>query len=178
MVTVALLLQIMDWVGSLDSSRDLQPIYAKNFVNRLHLVHHACVEIFDVMVFCVYGVYGVRSKQGLNKLRSTQHAGTMPWWCRKQIMALNDLFPINSVGARHITWNTSSSFLSFWNKNTSSSSALKMGGLCSLNILFLLLICDTSGFGNRDRWRSFVDSSVVVVSMYARLFCFVISLPS
>ena len=38
MVTVALLLQIIDWVGSLDSSRDLQPIYAKSFVNRLHLV--------------------------------------------------------------------------------------------------------------------------------------------
>ena len=38
MVTVASLLQIMNWVGSLDSSRDLQPIYAKSSVNRLHLV--------------------------------------------------------------------------------------------------------------------------------------------
>ena len=38
MVTVASLLQIIDWVGSLDSSRDLQPIHAKSFVNRLHLV--------------------------------------------------------------------------------------------------------------------------------------------
>ena len=28
----------MDYVGSLDSSRDLQPICAKSFVNRLHLV--------------------------------------------------------------------------------------------------------------------------------------------
>ena len=50
MITVALLLQIMD-VGSLDSSRDLQPIYAKSFVNRFHLVLHVCVETFDVMFF-------------------------------------------------------------------------------------------------------------------------------
>ena len=28
----------MDFVGSLDSSRDLQPICAKSFINRLHLV--------------------------------------------------------------------------------------------------------------------------------------------
>jgi len=38
MVAVALLLQIMDLVDSLHSSRDLQPIYAKSSVNRLHLV--------------------------------------------------------------------------------------------------------------------------------------------
>ena len=55
----------MDYVGSLDSSRDLQPIHAKSFVNSLHLVLHACVETFDVTFFCVYGVYGVRTKQGL-----------------------------------------------------------------------------------------------------------------
>ena len=35
----------------LDSSRDLQPIYAKSFVNRLYLVLYTFVEIFDVMVF-------------------------------------------------------------------------------------------------------------------------------
>ena len=35
MVTVASMLQIMD---SLDSSRDLQPIHAKSFVNKLYLV--------------------------------------------------------------------------------------------------------------------------------------------
>jgi len=29
-------------------SRDLQPIHTKNFVNRLHLVLHICVKIFDV----------------------------------------------------------------------------------------------------------------------------------
>ena len=51
MVIVPLLLQIIDYVGSLDSSRDLQPIHAKNFVNRLHLVFHACVETFDVTFF-------------------------------------------------------------------------------------------------------------------------------
>ena len=38
MITVASLLQIIDSVGSLDSSRDLQPTHAKSFVNRLHLV--------------------------------------------------------------------------------------------------------------------------------------------
>ena len=38
MVTVASLLQIMNYVGSLDSPRDLQPIHAKSFINRLHLV--------------------------------------------------------------------------------------------------------------------------------------------
>ena len=57
MVTVASLLQIMDYVGSLDSSHDLQPIYAKSFVNKLHLVLHTCIEIFDVTFFCVYEVY-------------------------------------------------------------------------------------------------------------------------
>ena len=36
--TVASLLQIIDQVGSLDSSCDLQPIRAKNFVNRFNLV--------------------------------------------------------------------------------------------------------------------------------------------
>ena len=36
--TVASLLQIMNYVGSLDSSRDLQPIHVKSFINRLHLV--------------------------------------------------------------------------------------------------------------------------------------------
>ena len=51
MVIVASLLQIMDYVGSLDSSRDLQPIHAKKFINRLHLVFYTCIEIFDVMFF-------------------------------------------------------------------------------------------------------------------------------
>ena len=51
MVTVVSLLQIMDQVGLLDSSRDLQPIYVKSFVNRLHLVLHACVQTFDVTFF-------------------------------------------------------------------------------------------------------------------------------
>ena len=59
MVIVASLLQIMDYVGSLDSSRDLQPIHAKSFINRLHLIIHTCVETFDVMFFCVYEVYEV-----------------------------------------------------------------------------------------------------------------------
>ena len=51
----------MDEVGSLDSSRDLQPIRAKNFINRLHLVLHACVQIFDVIFF------GVKIWNGLSK---------------------------------------------------------------------------------------------------------------
>jgi hypothetical protein len=45
---------------SRDESND-----AKSFVNRLHLVLHACVKIFDVTFFYVYGVYGVGTKQDL-----------------------------------------------------------------------------------------------------------------
>ena len=52
--TVASLLQIMDQVGSLDSSCDLQPIRAKNFLNRLHLVFYACVQTCDVMVLAKF----------------------------------------------------------------------------------------------------------------------------
>ena len=37
-LTVASLLQTMDEVGSLDSSRDLQPIRAKKIVNRFYLI--------------------------------------------------------------------------------------------------------------------------------------------
>ena len=59
MVTVASQLQIMDYVGSLDSSHDLPPIHAKSFINRLHLVLHTCVETFDVMFFLRLRVYGV-----------------------------------------------------------------------------------------------------------------------
>ena len=51
MVTVASLLQIIDKVVSLDSSRDLQSIHTKIFVNRLHLLLYICVKIFDVMFF-------------------------------------------------------------------------------------------------------------------------------
>ena len=39
----------MDEVGSLDSSRDLQSIRTKSFINKLYLVLHAYVQIFDVM---------------------------------------------------------------------------------------------------------------------------------
>ena len=59
MVTVASMLQIMDQVGSLDSSRDLQSIHAKNFVNRLHLVLQISkipLQNFVFLCFCVYGV--------------------------------------------------------------------------------------------------------------------------
>jgi hypothetical protein len=45
---------------------EVRLLYAKSFVNRLHLVLYACVETFDVTVFfCVYGIYGVEIKQGL-----------------------------------------------------------------------------------------------------------------
>ena len=54
-------------VGSLDSSRNLQAIHVKSFINRLHLVFHVCVETFDVTFFYVYGIYGVRTKQALQK---------------------------------------------------------------------------------------------------------------
>ena len=51
MITVASLLQIMTQVGSLDLSRDLQPIRAKKIINKPHLVLYTCVQIFDVMFF-------------------------------------------------------------------------------------------------------------------------------
>ena len=44
-------LQIMNELDSLDSYRDLQPIRVKNFINRPHLVLHACVKICDVIFF-------------------------------------------------------------------------------------------------------------------------------
>jgi hypothetical protein len=65
MVTVASLLQNMDYVGSLDSSRDLQSIHAKNFVNRLHLVLQIGKipsKILRLRLFCVYGVGAVNAK--------------------------------------------------------------------------------------------------------------------
>ena len=59
MVTVASLLQIIYYIGSLDSSRDLQPIHEeKKFVNKFHLVLHTYVKIFDVTFFCVHGFTG------------------------------------------------------------------------------------------------------------------------
>ena len=67
MVIVASLLQIIDQVDSLDSSRDLQPIHAKNFVNTLHLVLHTCVETFDVIFFLYLRGLWVVTKQGLYK---------------------------------------------------------------------------------------------------------------
>ena len=54
MVTVALLLQIMDQVSSLNSSRDLPPIHAKIFMNRLYLVLYVYVETFDVTFFFAF----------------------------------------------------------------------------------------------------------------------------
>ena len=64
----------MDQVVSLDSSRDLQLIHAKNFINRLHLVLHTCVETFDVIFFLRLRIYGVRTKRSL-----CQSAGRPQW---------------------------------------------------------------------------------------------------
>jgi hypothetical protein len=58
MVTVVSLLQIVDYVGLLDSSCDLQPIHTKSFVNRLHLVlqiSKISLKILRLRIFCVYG---------------------------------------------------------------------------------------------------------------------------
>ena len=55
------------------NTEGVQLIHAKCFVNRIHLVLHACVETFDVTFFCIYGVYEVYevgSKQGHSDLRS------------------------------------------------------------------------------------------------------------
>ena len=42
------MLQIMDEIGSLDSSRDLQPIRIKSFVNKFYLILYACVQTFGM----------------------------------------------------------------------------------------------------------------------------------
>jgi hypothetical protein len=55
----------MDQVGSLNSSRDLQPIHAKNFVNRLHFVLQISKIPSQNFAFLCFCVYGVRTKQGL-----------------------------------------------------------------------------------------------------------------
>ena len=53
--------------GSGPPGRDTdKPIYAKSFINRLHLVLHACVETFDVTIFLRLWVYGVGTKQDLS----------------------------------------------------------------------------------------------------------------
>ena len=51
----------MDSVGSLDSSRDLQLIYTKSFVNRLHLV----LQISKILRFLHFCVYVVGTKHDL-----------------------------------------------------------------------------------------------------------------
>ena len=57
MVIAASQLQIIDSVGLLDSSRDLQSIHVKNFVNKFYLVLYACVKIFDVIFFVFTGLW-------------------------------------------------------------------------------------------------------------------------
>ena len=66
-------------------SCDLQPIHAKSFINRLHLVFHAFVEIFDVTFFsCLQGLNRpknhcvgrvVRSDQGTHLIVLSGPAG-------------------------------------------------------------------------------------------------------
>ena len=44
---------IMNYLDLLDSSRDLQSIRAKKFINIFYLIVHACVQTFDVTFFSV-----------------------------------------------------------------------------------------------------------------------------
>ena len=58
----------------MDSSRDLQPIHAKSFINRLHLVLYAYVKIFDVMFFFAFTGFTVKNlKQGLRYSDPERH---------------------------------------------------------------------------------------------------------
>ena len=50
----------------------------KSFINRLHLVLYACVKIFDVTFFCVYGVYGVGDKHAQVSTIRLQATATGP----------------------------------------------------------------------------------------------------
>ena len=72
MVTVTSLLQIMVYVGSLDSSRDLQLIHTKKFVNKLYLILYACVEILDV-TFVFFLFTGFTGPDHLNAWESVGH---------------------------------------------------------------------------------------------------------
>ena len=51
----------MDWLASLDSSRDLQPICAKNFINKLHLV----LQIDKILSQFFLRLHLPRTKHGL-----------------------------------------------------------------------------------------------------------------
>ena len=75
-------------------SRDLQPIYAKSFINRLHLVLHACIETFDVTFFCVYGVYGVGTNQGQTHRKKKENRMTS-WYIHSAGECYPHLFAIN-----------------------------------------------------------------------------------
>ena len=79
MVTVASLLQIMDYVDSLDLSRDLQLIHTKSFINKLYLVLNTCVEIFDAMLFFTFKerVYGSGNPFPLKKKCRSCHTLTL-----------------------------------------------------------------------------------------------------
>ena len=75
MIIVALLLQNHGLRSLLDSSRDLQLILAKSFVNRFYLILHLCVQIFDVMFLGVN--FMVLNKVALNICYLTTHN----LWC-------------------------------------------------------------------------------------------------
>ena len=78
MVTVASLLQIMDSVGSLDSSRDLQPIHAKIFVNRLHLV----LQIGKIPTQKILRLRVKETKQGLKLVSKINEAFSLLKWLK------------------------------------------------------------------------------------------------
>ena len=93
---------------SLDSSRDLQPIHAKSFVNRLHLVLHVCVETFDVMFFCLRGIWGGNC---FNRASSTSDAPDLP--SRDHICWLVPALS-NHSDIAHVSLRNDHSPLSFW----------------------------------------------------------------
>ena len=68
MIIVASLFQIID------SSRDLQPICAKYFVNRFYLILYAYVQIFDVIFL---NINFINLYRALNKSRI--HAVALAW---------------------------------------------------------------------------------------------------
>ena len=77
----------------------------KKFVNRLHLVLHACVEIFDVTFFCLRGLQ-VKIKQGLSQNLVSTHSVRIQITCVHfigcwiQIFELVLLLPPNNRGSR------------------------------------------------------------------------------
>ena len=90
MVTVAAQLQNHGLVGSLDSSRDLQPIHAKNFENKFYLALYTCIQIFNAHLgICTTVPAAVQGSCATVKARSGSGLGVQLGRIRCQALAFH-----------------------------------------------------------------------------------------